>query len=248
MFTRQQHAEPDQVDAELFGDRADQRDHDERQLEEVEEEREEEDQDVDHDQEAELAARQAGQQVLDPARAVDGLERQAEDRRADQDEQHEARQLRRRVHRLLHQRQVQRPRARTPSPARRWRPSRRLRSAWRCPGRSCRAPGRSAPAAGSARRSRARPSATAGRACSILLTTASTKATPTPTHIETTIGLVGRRRRPGRRLARTTIGRQRPTATNSTHAASAARLRRLSSRIVRASFGSAGAQSGLNDA
>ena len=30
-------------------------------------------------------------------------------------------------------------------------PSRRLRSAWRCPGRSCPAPGRSAPAAGSAR-------------------------------------------------------------------------------------------------
>ena len=41
------------------------------ELEEVEEEGEEEDQDVDDDQEAELAARQAGQQVLDPDRSVD---------------------------------------------------------------------------------------------------------------------------------------------------------------------------------
>ena len=62
----EQHAEPDQVDAELVRHRAEQRHDDEGQLEEVEEEGEEEDQDVDHDQEADLAAGQAGQQVLDP--------------------------------------------------------------------------------------------------------------------------------------------------------------------------------------
>ena len=71
----EQHAEPDEVDAELVGDRADQRDDDERELEEVEEERQEEDQEVDDDQEAELAAGQAGQQVLDPDVAVDAVER-----------------------------------------------------------------------------------------------------------------------------------------------------------------------------
>ena len=54
---------------------AEQRHDDERELEEVEEERQQEDQDVDDDQEAELAAGQAGQQVLDPDRAVDALER-----------------------------------------------------------------------------------------------------------------------------------------------------------------------------
>jgi hypothetical protein len=63
---RHQHAEPDQVDAQLVRHRAEQRNDDEGQLEEVEEEREEEDQQVDHDQEAELAAGQAGQQVFDP--------------------------------------------------------------------------------------------------------------------------------------------------------------------------------------
>ncbi len=59
MLTAEQHAEPDEVDAELFRDRPDQRNDDERQLEEVEEERQHEDQDVDDDQEAELAAGQA---------------------------------------------------------------------------------------------------------------------------------------------------------------------------------------------
>ena len=73
----------------LSADRRQQRHDDEGQLEEVEEEGEEEDQDVDDDQEAELAARQAGQQVLDPDVAVDAVEGQAEDARADQDEDHE---------------------------------------------------------------------------------------------------------------------------------------------------------------
>ena len=63
------------------------------ELEEVEEEREHEDQDVDDDQEAELAAGQAGQQMLDPDVAVDAVERQAEHARADQDEHDERRQL-----------------------------------------------------------------------------------------------------------------------------------------------------------
>ena len=62
----EQHAEPDQVDAELVGGRRQQRHDDEGQLEEVEEEGQEEDQQVDDDQEADLAARQRDQQVLDP--------------------------------------------------------------------------------------------------------------------------------------------------------------------------------------
>ena len=75
MFTPEQHAEPDQVDAELVRDRREQRHDDERQLEEVEEEGEHEDQQVDHDQEAELPAGQAGEQVLDPQVAVHAAER-----------------------------------------------------------------------------------------------------------------------------------------------------------------------------
>ena len=47
-----QHAEPDQVDAELLRDRREQRDDDEGDLEEIEEERDDEDEDVDEDQEA----------------------------------------------------------------------------------------------------------------------------------------------------------------------------------------------------
>ncbi len=45
-----------------------QRQDDERDLEEVEEEREEEDEDVDRDQEADPAARQPDEHVLDPLR------------------------------------------------------------------------------------------------------------------------------------------------------------------------------------
>ena len=64
-----------------------------RQLEEVEEEGEDEDQDVHHDQEADLAARQVGEQMLDPLVAVDAVEGQAEHARADQDEDDEGGQL-----------------------------------------------------------------------------------------------------------------------------------------------------------
>ena len=47
-----QNAEPDQIDAELVGDRRQQRNDDEGDLEEIEEERDHEDEDVDEDQEA----------------------------------------------------------------------------------------------------------------------------------------------------------------------------------------------------
>ena len=63
MFTPEDHAEPDQVDAELLRGGAEQRDDDEGELEEIEEERQEEDEDVDDDQEADLCrpvARSAG--------------------------------------------------------------------------------------------------------------------------------------------------------------------------------------------
>ncbi len=48
---------------------------------------------VDEDQEADLAAGQRGQQVLDPEVAVDAVEGQREDARADQDEDHEGGEL-----------------------------------------------------------------------------------------------------------------------------------------------------------
>ncbi len=48
---------------------------------------------VDDDQEADLAARQSGQQALHPDMPVDAVEGQAEDPRADQDEEHEGGEL-----------------------------------------------------------------------------------------------------------------------------------------------------------
>ena len=86
-----------------------QRNDDERELEEVEEEGEQEDQDVDDDQEAELAAGQVRQQMLDPDVAVDAVEGQAEHARADQDEHDEGGQLGGRVHRLAQQLERQAP-------------------------------------------------------------------------------------------------------------------------------------------
>ena len=52
------HTEPDQVDAEVFGGRPKQRNDDEGQLEEVEEECEYEHKRVDEDEKADLSARQ----------------------------------------------------------------------------------------------------------------------------------------------------------------------------------------------
>jgi len=52
--------------SELVRHRSEQRHDDERQLEEIEEKSEEENQDVHHDQEADCAARESREQVLDP--------------------------------------------------------------------------------------------------------------------------------------------------------------------------------------
>src|SRR5665213_3365649 len=97
------HPKPDQVDAEVFGGRPEQRDHDEGQLEEIEEEGKHEDEDVDEYQEADLTAGQGGQQVFNPDVAIDAVEGQREHARADQDEDHERRQLRRRFGGLPYQ-------------------------------------------------------------------------------------------------------------------------------------------------
>ena len=105
-----------------------QRHDDEGELEEVEEEGQEEDQDVDDDQEADLAARQRGQQVLDPDVAVDAVEGEREHARADQDEHHEGRQLGGGVQRLLDQVEATAGASTAPGPARRRRPWRRPRS------------------------------------------------------------------------------------------------------------------------
>ena len=83
--------------------RPEQRNDDEGDLEEIEEEGEHEDENVDEDQEADLAARQDDQQFLDPAVAVDAIERQREHARADQDEDHESGELGGRFGRLPRQ-------------------------------------------------------------------------------------------------------------------------------------------------
>ena len=66
MLTPKQHAEPDQVDAELLSHRAQQRHDDEGELEKIEEESQHEGERVDDDKKPDLAARQAGEQALDP--------------------------------------------------------------------------------------------------------------------------------------------------------------------------------------
>jgi hypothetical protein len=108
MFTRQQHAEPDQVDAQgLSATFTEQRNDDEGQLEEVEEEGQDEDQDIHDDQEADRSAGQPQEEVLDPLIAVDAVEAKAEDARAHQDEDDEGRELCGHVHRLAQQGEVQ---------------------------------------------------------------------------------------------------------------------------------------------
>ena len=103
----EQHAEPDQIDSQLVGDRTEERHDDERQLEEIEEERQQENQEVDHDQESHLPSRQIAEQMLDPTMAIDRVKSERENPRADQDEKHESRQLRRAFHRLPEQSPVQ---------------------------------------------------------------------------------------------------------------------------------------------
>src|SRR3712207_7339365 len=58
---------------------------------------EQEHEDVDEDQEADLPAGERGQEVLDPDMPVDAVEGEREDARADQDEEHEGRELRGRL-------------------------------------------------------------------------------------------------------------------------------------------------------
>src|SRR5439155_4063892 len=99
----EQNAEPDEIDAELLRHRPEQRHDDEGELEEIKKEGEHEAQEIGDDEEAELTARQAEQEMLDPEIAVDAAENKTEDRRADEDEDDEGRQLRRRVHRLAQQ-------------------------------------------------------------------------------------------------------------------------------------------------
>ena len=77
----QDDAEPDQVDAELLGDRRQQRHEDEGDLEEVEEAAEDEHDDRDDDQEAVFAAGKRQEQFLDPDIAVQSVEGEAEDAR-----------------------------------------------------------------------------------------------------------------------------------------------------------------------
>ncbi len=103
----EQNAEPDEIDAEMLGGRADQRHDDEGELEEIEKEGEDEDEDVDDDEEAELTAGQAGEQLLDPQVSVDAEESEAEDARSDEDEEHEGRQLGGRIERLTQHRPVE---------------------------------------------------------------------------------------------------------------------------------------------
>ena len=91
-------AEPDQVDAELLGGGPEQRHDDEGQLEKVEEECQQEHHDVDEDQEANLATRQRRQQMLDPDVTVHAVKRQREDTSADENEDHERRELGRCFH------------------------------------------------------------------------------------------------------------------------------------------------------
>src|SRR5262245_46870502 len=88
-------AKPDQVDADLFCRWSNQRDDDECDLEEIEEEGEQKNQYVHEYEETNLPARQRGEQMLDPNVTVHAIKGQRKNARADQNEDHEGRQLRR---------------------------------------------------------------------------------------------------------------------------------------------------------
>ena len=85
-----QHTKPNQVDAQLVCDGAQQGHHNESQFEKVEKEGQYKDQNIDNDQEAELTARQVAQQVLHPYVSIHPLEHQAKAGRANQNEHHKA--------------------------------------------------------------------------------------------------------------------------------------------------------------
>ena len=104
---RQQHAKPDQVDTQFVRHRRQQGHQDEGDLEEVDEKAQKEDDKVDEDQETELAARQLVEQMLHPELTVDGSKGEAEDGRADEDEQDKSGQARRRLQGMLEQPQIE---------------------------------------------------------------------------------------------------------------------------------------------
>ncbi len=83
-----QHAEPDEVDAELVGGGRQQRNDDEGDLEKIEKERNHEHEDIHEDQEADRSPRQRRQHGLDPHLAAHALEHKAEGAGADQDIDH----------------------------------------------------------------------------------------------------------------------------------------------------------------
>src|SRR5260370_13547287 len=85
----QQHTEPDQIDAEMFRHRPQQRHDDEGELEKIEEERQHENRQINDKEKPDLAAGEAGEQALHPEIAIDAAKHQAEHRRAHQDENHE---------------------------------------------------------------------------------------------------------------------------------------------------------------
>src|SRR5574340_457282 len=97
---REHDAEPDRIDAEPGGDGCQKRHRDEGDLEEIEEERQHEHHQVDDDEEAEHAAGQLVEQVLDPDVPIQAPEHQGENGRADEDEDDEGGQPRGAVHRL----------------------------------------------------------------------------------------------------------------------------------------------------
>src|SRR5262249_43677163 len=67
----------------------------------------EEDEQIDEDEEAELAARQADQQMLHPFVPVDAVESEREDAGADQDEDDERRKIGRLLERLAHEAEIE---------------------------------------------------------------------------------------------------------------------------------------------
>src|SRR5437764_5605914 len=89
----QQHAEPDQIDADMLGRWPKERNHDEGNLEKIEEECEQENEYVDEDEKSNLPSWQRDQKLLNPFVAVDPVEGQREHARADQDEHDEGREL-----------------------------------------------------------------------------------------------------------------------------------------------------------
>src|SRR5262245_65870760 len=86
-------AEPDEIDAEPLGRRAEQWDYDEGDLEEIKKKRKEENKDIDEDKKPDHAAGQRDQQLFYPFVTIDPVEGERKHARTDQDEHNEGRQL-----------------------------------------------------------------------------------------------------------------------------------------------------------